>query len=117
MQELLNRSDTLPASAIPDEDTDLEELPESEQQLIWQRTDERDKRLAALSLEERFEQDCTDAYSLTLERGSISTGAIQRYLGTGYGKAARIISELQDAGVIVPIPSMPGVYAPSTEEE
>lgn len=85
-----------------EEEIDISELPECEQEAIWQRADEKFAALALLSPEEQEQTIREEAIELARERGLISTCTLQRYLYIGYGRAAKIIDEMLDEGRIKP---------------
>ncbi len=85
-----------------EEEIDIAELPESEQEAIWQRADEKFAGLAHLSPEELEQKIREEALELARVRGLISTCTLQRYLYIGYGRAAKIIDEMLEAGRLKP---------------
>ncbi len=106
----LNAHPVLENEERMEEEIDISELPESEQNAILQRAEERDTRTAHLSPDERYQLLLKEAAALAHERGLISACTIQRYLYTGYAMAARIIDELQKLGLIRSAPKGFKVY-------
>lgn len=100
---------------VCEEEMDFYELPESEQEAAKRIAEEQSNLMAGLSAEDIFAHNCREAYKLTLERGRINTCTIQRYLGTGYGMAARIIDELLTSGLIAPASAPAKGYIPTAD--
>lgn len=53
--------------------------------------------------EEEVDEKLKDAIECVIEMGSASTSMLQRRLGLGYGRAARIIDELEARGIVGPM--------------
>lgn len=96
-----------------EEETDIDELPESERAEIARQADEQARREADFSSEERYARRLEEARELLATRGCISTCTIQRYLYTSYQTASRLIYDMKEAGLITPAPGRSGLFVPA----
>jgi S-DNA-T family DNA segregation ATPase FtsK/SpoIIIE len=67
-------------------------------ELIYFKDERKDTLLASENEDELYEQ----AREMVTESGRASTSFIQRYLGVGYSRAAKLLDMLEENGVVGP---------------
>lgn len=112
------------AASIIDELTDMGIVGDSAggnrgRELLVSSIDELDNRIKAISksVDHGTDDIIRESAKLFIKHGACTTGLLQRHFHIGYGRAASIIDELEDIGVITPLIGNKRFIKIQTEEE
>jgi len=70
--------------------------PEYKEEIVKQKVSTSSSSVSSEGVDEKFKE----AIELVISDGKASTSYIQRKLGLGYSRAARMIDDMEDAGII-----------------